>query len=178
MWFPHWSAGSTSTTVLMTLTSFLSGVSHMFSSSELGLSRLEVLDGLESRVARVLDHLLGLPVGREDSPVTDANRGHLESKEVDVGLHCRLAHRVASCVEDATVLEEAAREASEDDDFVLGDLNDAGTLALRELGRGDVDDYPGVRSVQGVVSLDTVAVLFARLGNTAEDENESLVVGG
>ena len=52
----------------------------------------------------------------------------------------------------------------------------AGALTLSELSRRDVDDYPSVIAVMGVVALDAVAVLFARLGNPAENEDEALVV--
>lgn len=144
--------------------------------SELGLGLLEVLDRLEAAVARVLDHLLALPVGGDDRAVADAHSRHLEGEEVHVGLLGGLPHRVVRRVEDAAVLEEAAREAAEDDDLVLRDLHDARALSLRELRRRDVDDDPRVRAVLRVVPLDRVAVFFARLGDSAEDKHEPVVV--
>ena len=144
--------------------------------SELRLCRLQVLDGLEAAVAGVLDHLLGLPVGSENGALASADSGHLESEEIEVGLHRGLAHAVGGGVEDAAVLEEASRKAAKNDDLFLGDLDHTGALALSELGGRDVDDLPGLTAVLGVVALDGVAVLLARLGDAAEDVDVALVV--
>ena len=111
-------------------------------SSELGLGLLQILDGTETRITRVLNDLLGLPVSREDGGVGDTNRGHLESEQIHVWLDSSLAHRVVSGVENGTVLEETTRESSEDDDLIFSDLNDTSTLSLSELRGWDVDDNP------------------------------------
>ena len=127
-------------------------VSH--SVSELGLCLLEVLNGLEATVGSVLNDLLGLPVCSDDGPVADSHSWHLESEKVHIWLNSGLAHDIVASVEDAAVLEESTGEATEDDDLILSDLNDTGALTLSKLGRGDVDDDPGVGPVLRVVALD------------------------
>ena len=84
---------------------------------------------------------------------------------------------LSSCrVENAAVSEEASREASEDDDLILADLDDTGALSLCELRRWHIDDDPAVGPVLRVVPLNRVAVLLARLCNSAEDKDEALIV--
>ena len=138
---------------------------------------LQVLDGLEVAIACVLDDLLAGPVGSQDSTITDANGWHLEGKQVHIGLNLSLSHLSSCRVENAAVSEEASREASEDDDLILADLDDTSALSLGELRRGNIDDDPAVGPVLRVVSLDRVAVLLARLRNSAEDEDKALIVG-
>ena len=112
--------------------------------SELRLLLLKVLDGAESTIAVVLNHLLGLPVSCDDSTISSAHRRHLKSEKVHVGLDSCLSHFISTRIVDAAVAEETAREATEDYDLLVGDLYDASALALCESVGGNIDDLPGV----------------------------------
>lgn len=106
------------------------------------LSLLEVLDGLEHAVTGVLNHFLGLPIGGEDGSISDSDSWHLKGEQIHVWLDGGLAHGVGLSIVDAAVAEESARKAAKDDDFILGDLHDAGALALSKLRSWHVDDDP------------------------------------
>ena len=110
--------------------------------SELRLRLLKVFDGAEDAIDGVLNDLLGLPVCSGDSAVSSSDRGHLESKKIDVWLNLSLTHLVRLGVKDAAVTQEAAREAAEDDDLAFSDLDDTCTLSLREAAGGYIDDGP------------------------------------
>lgn len=146
-------------------------------SSELSLGLLEVLDGLKAGITGVLNYLLWLPVSCDDGAVANTDSWHLEGEEIDIGLNSCLSHGVVSSVEDAAILEEATRESAKNDDLILSDLNDASTLSFSKLDLRHINDDPWVGSVLRVVALDWVTILFARLGDSAEDKDESVVVG-
>jgi len=123
-----------------------------------------VLDALESLVDLILDDSLALPIGSDNfvRPATFIEDGwHLEGEEVNIWLNSGLLYGALTDVVEVALSEEFAREASENDDFVVRDLGHSSTLSLREDVGWHVDDGPVVRAVLRIVSFDRVAVLAA-----------------
>jgi len=124
------------------------------SASSETLRLLEIFDGSEGFVALVFNDLFGLPICCGDCAFSSAYRGHLEGEEVHIWLNLSFPHFVSLRIENAAVTEEAAREATKDDDFRICDLNDTCTLALSKLGSRHVYDCPRILTMRRVILLD------------------------
>ena len=103
----------------------------------------KILDVLETLVACVRDHALCLPVSSEDLVPLNLNGWHLESEKVKVEWSSCLSHLAGLGVVNAGISTVLSIESSKNNDLILVNLTDSGSLSLWEEMGSNLSYLPG-----------------------------------